>query len=104
VVFATIARADEAEQTVTFIANSGSEQEMIFLPRGSARGEAQSPQAVDGYRCAKSVVQLADKSAARKIEDANVTVTEIAYEEMTAGGAETSRGESKSPGRIQSAL
>jgi hypothetical protein len=33
VVFATIARTDEAEQTVTFIANSGCEQEMIFLPQ-----------------------------------------------------------------------
>ena len=74
----TAAGTNEAEEAVTFVANTRGKEQMILVAGGAAGGEAQSPQAVDGHWSVEGVAQLSDESAAGKIEDADVAVSEIA--------------------------
>lgn len=96
-------RSDFAEETVTLILNACGEEELVGVSCHKTIAEGQSPKAVNGDGIALTTVKLTVERVALELEASDVTVAEIAHEQVAREPSEVIRSQRQAPGRVESA-
>ena len=90
-------RSNRSEQTMTFIADTGSKEERGGRGLKGAVPEVQAPQAIDRHWVSECVLQLAEEIAGAQTESIDPAIAEIADQQRTAKVTEVQRSKCQPP-------
>src|ERR1700724_4011815 len=93
---------DLPEQAMRLAVRPGGEEELVCLG-GVPVAEAEAPEPIDDDRPAARLLQLAQMPASGRTVDIDVSVPEVADEQIPAEPAETGRRQSQAPRRVERA-
>ena len=93
---------DLPEQAVRFAIRSGGEEELVCLG-GVPVAEAEAPEPIDDDRPAALLPQLAQVRAGGWTVDVDVSIPEVADEQIPAEPTETGRRQGQAPRRVERA-
>ena len=95
--------SDSSEQTITFVIDTGGEEEVIGRTRQASVAEGEGPQAINGDGLALVVFQLSEKTTRSRSECADTSIAEISHQQSVAESAKVGRRQGQTPGRVQGA-
>src|SRR5579859_7404432 len=94
-------RLDHTEETISLLVNAGGEEELVGLPCLPTKAEHQRPQTINDNRLASLIGELAEERASIGIERIDVSIAEIANQQVMAELAKGIACESQTPWRVQ---
>src|SRR5438552_3596789 len=94
---------DSSEQAITFVVDTGCEEEVIGSNGQASVAEGERPQAINGDGLALVVLQLSEKATRGRSECADVAIAEVSHQQSVAEFAKIGGRLGQTPGRVQRA-